>query len=124
MTQVQKCSKEYVLFPERMNRKNPDIMIIVPPHFPGNDCQKYLRLRAFNLPGYNKKIQCTAEGINERGERISVKTIGDYVFGVPGYSGNIQCWTKGFVICIGYPRTTPRLMKEFLLTLKWSIEEC
>lgn len=73
---------------------------------------------ARKLPIYNQSIECEVMGYDNKGNDISVNTVGRWLFGVPGFSGHIRITAGETAIVIHYPKSAPEEVHELLSSLK------
>lgn len=88
----------------------------------GVTAKVYVMEQARKLPDFNQEIDCSASGQDKDDKKIEVDSLGRWLFGVPGYTGHIRISPVDDKVMIYYPKKAPKVVHEFLLSLKESIE--
>lgn len=83
----------------------------------------YIHEIARKIPLYNQKIDCDAKGKDKNKKEIIVNTLGRWLFGVPDYEGHVRITSLGNTIMLFYPKKSPEDVRNFINSLKRTIEE-
>lgn len=74
------------------------------------------------LPLYDQTIECDAKGQSNEGKKISIDTVGRWLFGVPGYDGHIRIVAENSKVLLNYPKESPKVVHELIALLKEAVE--
>tara|TARA_Y100000310_G_scaffold336690_1_gene421914 strand:+ start:2236 stop:2592 length:357 start_codon:yes stop_codon:yes gene_type:complete len=78
--------------------------------------------QARKLPLYNQPIKYDVVGQDQKGKKIRINSVGRWLFGVPGYEGHIRIVPADNKVLLYYPKKSPKVVHEFITSLKESIE--
>ncbi len=109
-------------FPERLIPLHAKIVIQAPKPL-GVTARVFVREKARGLSQYNEEISCKAEGVDAKGKKIAVNTVGRWLFGVPGFQGHTRIVSEKSTLTIYYPEQAPKIVHDLLIKLKRAIEK-
>ena len=108
-------------FPEKLTPLHAKIVIKTQKPL-GPTANVFVHEQARILPLYNEKINCEAKGVEAKGKKIAVGTVGRWLFGVPGFQGHVRIVPEAKTITIYYPEQAPKIAHDLLNELKRAIE--
>ncbi len=101
-------------------------VVIRLPRFIEGDAKSCLRTiaRRFLWKMYSQEIETGAFGWSRKDGKISVDTVGRWIFGIPGYKGNLVVIKfEDNEATVGFPRKSPKIVHQFVTEMKEKTEK-